>query len=195
MSATWTPMLSTTPIIFCGLQDELCDTIQSLPKDVASPCLIKGLMDAHCKLSDYYNTVPFRSIRQAPWPMTALPKFWFWQDAEMAVTACFFWHIGKIFEDFCRIYVEIVHLNWFHSNREKCPLDCSGKFFSIFMQFIYDFFNGFGSWPKLPWPLWLFGIWKWPMTCDCWIDWNGTVHLMSHLFISGHHVCWASVHH
>ena len=80
------------------------------------------------------STVPFRSIRQALWPVTALPKFWFQQDTKMAVTACFFWHIGKIFEDFCGIYIEILLLSWFHPNREKRPLDCSGNFFSTFTR-------------------------------------------------------------
>jgi hypothetical protein len=49
-------MLSMTHVIFRGLQDELHDTIRTLPKDIASPRLIKGLTDAHRKLSDYYNT-------------------------------------------------------------------------------------------------------------------------------------------
>ena len=128
-----------------------------------------------CISSTGGSTVPFRSIRQAPWLVTALLKFWFRQDAKMAVTACFFRHIGKIFEDFCGIYVEIVLLSWFHWNHERRPLDCSGKFFSIFARFIYDFFNGFGRWPKSPWPPWLFGVWKWPVTRDCRIDRNGTV--------------------
>ena len=43
------------------------------------------------------SRAPATLIRQAPWPVTALPKFWFRQDAKMAVTACFFRHIGKIF--------------------------------------------------------------------------------------------------
>jgi len=29
-----------------------------------------------------------------------------------------------------------------------------------FTWFIYNFFNGFGSWPKSPWLPWLFCIWK-----------------------------------
>ena len=139
---------------------------------VMAPPFVTNLID---RVPGY--TVPFRSIRQAPWPVTALPKFWFRQDAKMTVTACFFRQIGKIFEDFCGIYVKIVLLSWFYSNGKKHPLDCSGNFFSIFMRFIYDFFNGFSSWPKLLWPPWLFGVWKWPVTCDCWIDWNGIVFL------------------
>lgn len=55
ISATQTPMLSTTHAIFRGLQEELRDTLRSLP-DSTSPCLIKGLTDAHRKLSDYYHT-------------------------------------------------------------------------------------------------------------------------------------------
>lgn len=55
MSATRTPMLSTTHAIFRGLQEDLCDILRSLPNST-SPCLIKGLTDAHRKLSDYYYT-------------------------------------------------------------------------------------------------------------------------------------------
>ena len=32
------------------------------------------------------NTVPFHSIRQASWPVTDLPKFWFRQTPKVAVT-------------------------------------------------------------------------------------------------------------
>jgi hypothetical protein len=55
MSATKTPMLSTTYAVFRGLQEELRDTLRSLP-DSTPPRLIKGLTDAHLKLSDYYHT-------------------------------------------------------------------------------------------------------------------------------------------
>ena len=55
MSATQTPMLSTTYAVFCGLQEELQDTLRSLP-NLTSPQLVKGLTDAHLKLSDYYHT-------------------------------------------------------------------------------------------------------------------------------------------
>ena len=40
--------------------------------------------------SAYWGTVPFRSIRQAPWPVTRLPKFWFRQMPKIAVTSPFF---------------------------------------------------------------------------------------------------------
>jgi len=53
MSATKTPMLSTTHAIFRGLQGDLQDILRSLP-DTAAPELKKGLTDAHLKLSDYY---------------------------------------------------------------------------------------------------------------------------------------------
>ena len=55
MSATRTPMLSTTYVVFRGLQEELWDTLRSLPNST-SPQLIKALTDAHLKLSDYYHT-------------------------------------------------------------------------------------------------------------------------------------------
>ena len=55
MSATQTPMLSSTYAIFCGLQEELWETLCSLPNST-SPQLVKGLTDAHLKLSDYYHT-------------------------------------------------------------------------------------------------------------------------------------------
>jgi hypothetical protein len=53
MSATKTPMLSTTHAIFRGLQGDLKDVLRSLP-DTAAPELKKGITDAHLKLSDYY---------------------------------------------------------------------------------------------------------------------------------------------
>ena len=55
MSATQTPMLSSIHAIFCGLEEDLQEIIRSLP-DSTSPRLIKGLTDAHRKLSDYYQT-------------------------------------------------------------------------------------------------------------------------------------------
>jgi hypothetical protein len=53
MSATKTPMLSTTHAIFRGLQDDIKDILRSLPNSV-SPKIKLGLTDAHRKLSDYY---------------------------------------------------------------------------------------------------------------------------------------------
>jgi sulfur relay (sulfurtransferase) DsrC/TusE family protein len=53
MSATKTPMLSTTHAIFRGLQDDIKNILRSLP-DTVSPNIILGLTDAHRKLSDYY---------------------------------------------------------------------------------------------------------------------------------------------
>ena len=53
MSATKTPMLSTTHAIFRGLQDDIKNILRSLPNTV-SPNIILGLTDAHRKLSDYY---------------------------------------------------------------------------------------------------------------------------------------------
>ena len=52
MSATHTPMLSTTHAIFCGFQDDICTILRDLPNTVP-PSLKKGLMDTHLKLSDY----------------------------------------------------------------------------------------------------------------------------------------------
>jgi hypothetical protein len=56
MSATRTPMLSTTHAVFRGLQDDICDILRDLP-NTASPSLKKGLTDAHLKLSDYYYKI------------------------------------------------------------------------------------------------------------------------------------------
>ena len=53
MSATKTPMLSTTHAIFRGLQDDIKNILRSLPNTV-SPNIILGLTDVHRKLSDYY---------------------------------------------------------------------------------------------------------------------------------------------
>jgi hypothetical protein len=61
MSATKTPMLSTTHAVFRGLQDDLRTILRDLPSSV-SLSIKKGLTDAHRKLSDYYykyNESPF----------------------------------------------------------------------------------------------------------------------------------------
>ena len=59
--------------------------------------------------------------------------------------------------------------------RGKTYFSSLREFSFDFMRFIYDFFNGFGSWPKSLWPPWLFSVWKGPVIRDCRIDWNGTV--------------------
>ncbi|KAF8805675.1 hypothetical protein BYT27DRAFT_7026043, partial [Phlegmacium glaucopus] len=74
MSATKKPMLPTTHAIFCGLQDEIWKIIQTLPPST-SPHLIKGLMDAHRKLSDYYYT-----FNQSP--------FYIWSLCECLLNEC-----------------------------------------------------------------------------------------------------------
>lgn len=53
MSATKTPMLSTTHAVFRGLQEDIRNIIRTLPAS-GSLALKKGLTDAHRKLSDYY---------------------------------------------------------------------------------------------------------------------------------------------
>ena len=55
MSCTNKPMLLTTHAIFCGLQEELQKAIAALPKNVNSQIKL-GLLNAHQKLSDYYNS-------------------------------------------------------------------------------------------------------------------------------------------
>jgi hAT family C-terminal dimerisation region len=52
MSATKTPMLSSTHAIFRGLQAEIRDILRD--EQGLSPRLIQGLSDAHLKLSEYY---------------------------------------------------------------------------------------------------------------------------------------------
>jgi hypothetical protein len=54
MSTTKQPMLSTAHAIFCGLQDEVCHTLHSLP-DSTPPMIKAGLLAAHQKLSMYYH--------------------------------------------------------------------------------------------------------------------------------------------
>ncbi|KAF9538549.1 hypothetical protein CPC08DRAFT_609849, partial [Agrocybe pediades] len=54
MSATKTPMLSTTHAIFRGLQDKLKDVLRSLPDDT-TPRVKSGILKAHRKLSDYFT--------------------------------------------------------------------------------------------------------------------------------------------
>jgi len=53
MSATHHPTLSSTHAIFQGLQEQIKDILTNLSPST-SPKLMLGLMDAHCKLSDYY---------------------------------------------------------------------------------------------------------------------------------------------
>ncbi|KAK0460355.1 hypothetical protein IW261DRAFT_1428926 [Armillaria novae-zelandiae] len=53
MSTTQHPMLSTMHTIFHGLQSHLRDILRELPDDIA-PQIKTGLIEAHCKLSDYY---------------------------------------------------------------------------------------------------------------------------------------------
>jgi hypothetical protein len=52
MSASKTPMLSSTHAIFRGLQADLRDILRV--EQGLSPQLIQGLTDAHLKLSEYY---------------------------------------------------------------------------------------------------------------------------------------------
>jgi hypothetical protein len=52
MSATKSPMLSSTHAIFRGLQADIKDILRE--EKGLSPRLIKGLADAHLKLSEYY---------------------------------------------------------------------------------------------------------------------------------------------
>ncbi|PPQ82480.1 hypothetical protein CVT26_012859, partial [Gymnopilus dilepis] len=56
MSATHTPMFSTTHAIFRGLQEELRDILRALPPST-SPRLIQALTDAHGKLGEYYHNL------------------------------------------------------------------------------------------------------------------------------------------
>lgn len=54
MSATKTSMLSTTHAIFRGLQEDIRESIRTLPED--TPVRLKNsLVNAHRKLSDYYT--------------------------------------------------------------------------------------------------------------------------------------------
>ena len=53
MSATMTSMLSTTHAIFHGLQEDICESICTLPE--GTPAHLKNsLVNAHQKLSDCY---------------------------------------------------------------------------------------------------------------------------------------------
>jgi hypothetical protein len=75
MSATKTPMLSTTHAIFRGLQDDIKTILRSLPSTVG-PAVKKGLTDAHRKLSDYYNKYdesPFYTWAARKWRYHDVP--------------------------------------------------------------------------------------------------------------------------
>ncbi|KAJ7708544.1 hypothetical protein B0H16DRAFT_1344924, partial [Mycena metata] len=54
MSATKTPMISTTHAVFRGLQEHLRGILRSLP-DSTIPQLKLGIIAAHTKLSEYYT--------------------------------------------------------------------------------------------------------------------------------------------
>ncbi|KAJ3517257.1 hypothetical protein NLJ89_g623 [Agrocybe chaxingu] len=54
MSATKRSMLSTTHAVFRGLQDDIKNILIKLPNDL-DPTLKNGLVEAHCKLSDYFT--------------------------------------------------------------------------------------------------------------------------------------------
>jgi hypothetical protein len=64
MSAKKQSMLSTTHVIFCGLQQHLKTIIKELPTDV-DPALKEGLVNAHRKLSDYFTK--FDQSRYCTW--------------------------------------------------------------------------------------------------------------------------------
>jgi hypothetical protein len=70
MSATKSPMLSTTHAIFRGLQAEIKDILRQ--EKGLSPRLIKGLSDAHLKLSEYYY-----KFDESPFYLWASRKFYF----------------------------------------------------------------------------------------------------------------------
>jgi hypothetical protein len=53
MSTTKMPMLSTTHVIFWGLQAHIQQVFWDLPPEIP-PRIKQGLLDAHRKLSDYY---------------------------------------------------------------------------------------------------------------------------------------------
>ncbi|KAJ6606841.1 hypothetical protein B0H10DRAFT_1956747 [Mycena sp. CBHHK59/15] len=54
MSTTKQLMLSTTHAVFRGLQQHLKEAIEKLSEST-DPALLTGLVDAHCKLSDYFT--------------------------------------------------------------------------------------------------------------------------------------------
>lgn len=70
MSATKTPMISTTHAIFRGLQDKLKAILGSLPDDV-TPGVRSGILKAHRKLSDY-----FYKFDESPYYTWAASKSW-----------------------------------------------------------------------------------------------------------------------
>jgi hypothetical protein len=83
MSATKTPMLSTTHAIFRGLQSDLQDILRSLP-DTAAPELKKGLTDAHLKLSDYYY-----KFDESPYYLWSARKYFFIvKNLKLIITSC-----------------------------------------------------------------------------------------------------------
>jgi hypothetical protein len=80
MSATKTPMLSTTHAIFRGLQSDIKDTLCSLP-ETAAPELKKGLTDAHLKLSDYYY-----KFDESPYYLWSARKYFLYRKESKIIT-------------------------------------------------------------------------------------------------------------
>jgi len=58
--------------------------------DTCSPLSLSFLHIIYSLLYYLQYTVAFRSIQQAPWHVTGLSKFWFWQPLESIVTSAFF---------------------------------------------------------------------------------------------------------
>lgn len=70
MSATKSPMISTTHAVFRGLQDQLKNILTSLPDNV-TPTVKSGILKAHRKLSDY-----FYKFDQSPYYTWAASKLY-----------------------------------------------------------------------------------------------------------------------
>jgi len=115
--------------------------------------------------------VSSRVLKNAVWE-NWWERWQMWNRCETLASPVDIWRMTGDLSWWLRISCTL-KLNSFKSR--KTSFRWLGEFYFIFTQFIYDFFNGFGSWPKSPWPPWLFGVWRWPVTRDCRIDRNGTV--------------------
>jgi len=119
--------------------------------------------------------VSSRVLKNAVWE-NRWERWQMWNRCEMLASPTDIWRMTGDLSWWLRISCTL-KLNSFKSR--KMSFRWLGEFYFIFTRFIYNFFNGFGSWPKSPWPPWLFGVRKWPVTRDCRIDRNGTVWAVS----------------
>ena len=98
MLATKVPMLSTTHMIFWGLQDEIKKILRKLSNSV-SPKIKLNLMNAHWKLSDYYyqfDVSPFNTWAACMWIIVSLNTLWCYSTTSAGPRDLLWGHEGRL---------------------------------------------------------------------------------------------------